>query len=522
MADRNDRPRIHRTRGARRRRRLRIALFSAIGVIVLILALAGGSYLWFSKTVEPVNQRINETHPDAVAALEEAPPTTLVPIKESEQAIDIMLVGNDSRSDDPTSGGRSDTLMLVHVDPENDYLSILSIPRDMYVSIPGHGKNKINAAYAYGGPALSIKTIKAVTGINVKKYAEVGFETFSQLVDSLGGVYVDIDRQYTRATRDMDIHPGYQLLSGTDALLFARFRYDSNSDFGRQRRQQRVLAALREQAAGWNLTTKLPSIISTMMDGMATNLTAGDFLKLAKFVVGLDGSRIRQLFLTGTTPTIDGKSVVLVPTSELKEVVTQFLTPPEENASTTSSSETGSSETGTSQAGTSTTTSTTGSAAAVQLVAATSTSLTATSGGTIKDAAMWKGLQKSISFKLQAPTYVPDGYSYSNTYPTGGRTYGIETGDGKEPCVRVMYRYGARDLYIGISATTWTDPPLATKGTEVEKNGVVYHVVGSNSRTDHIWWTSGDVLYFISNTLMYSAKPDVLLKMAESMVPVSQ
>jgi LCP family protein required for cell wall assembly len=157
--------------------------------------------------------------------------------------------------------------MLVHVDPANGFISVLSLPRDLRVEVPGHGFQKINAAYAFGGAALAIETVQNVTGVDVDHYLEIDFNAFKDVTDSMGGVYVDVDRSYYYDGADyenIDVTSGYQPLSGDAALDYVRFRHDQNNDFGRLERQQRYLRAIREQAMGWDLTVKMPSLVKSL------------------------------------------------------------------------------------------------------------------------------------------------------------------------------------------------------------------------------------------------------------------
>jgi LCP family protein required for cell wall assembly len=128
------------------------------------------------------------------------------------------------------------------------------------VEVPGHGFHKVNAAYAFGGAALAIETVQNLTGVDVDHYLEIDFSAFKDITDSVGGVYVDVDRRYYYDGLDYEnikLAPGYQLLSGDAALDYVRFRHDQNTDFGRLERQQRFLRAMREQAMGWDLPLKV-------------------------------------------------------------------------------------------------------------------------------------------------------------------------------------------------------------------------------------------------------------------------
>ncbi len=302
--------------------------------MVALLATAGGFYLWFQAQVSEANQRVPE---EVLAVLANEPSSTLTSVAsnaeapESPSAMNLLLIGTDRRPEEEGENGRSDTIIVVHIDPDNDYLSVLSLPRDLRVEVPGYGKQKINAAYSFKGAALCITTVEQVTGVDIDHYMEVDFEAFKDMTDALGGVYVDVDRRYYYQDplwEQIDVLPGYQLMGGADALDYVRFRHDRNMDFGRMERQQRFLSELREQAVGWNLTLKLPGLVRALFSNITTDLVADDFIKLAWWLVGLDSSRIRQLTLVGDTATIAGASYVLLDEEALAKAVGELLTPP--------------------------------------------------------------------------------------------------------------------------------------------------------------------------------------------------
>jgi polyisoprenyl-teichoic acid--peptidoglycan teichoic acid transferase len=300
-----------------------------------------------------------------MVVLPQTPDSTIVSVPDydpgSPSGMTILVLGSDHRSyEEEEEYGRSDTIILVRVDPDHDYLSVLSLPRDLRVKVPGYGMDKINAAYAYGGPALAIETVEEATGIDINHYVEVDFEAFKDITDALGGVYAEVDQRYFNDDWDwepLDLQPGYQLLNGEDALDFCRFRHDDNMDFGRMERQQRFLSALRQQAMGWNLATELPGLIDALFSNVATDLGANDILRLAWWGIRLDGERIRQVTVVGDTKTIGGISYVLFDEEVMAEAVTDFLTIPSSGAAiTTTTTESDDSAATTDGSGDSTTT----------------------------------------------------------------------------------------------------------------------------------------------------------------------
>ena len=198
---------------------------------------------------------------------------------------------------------------------------------------PGTTKTGSTPPTTWGEPRSRSRRSKQVLGVDVTEYLEIGFQSFEETDRLARG---RLRRRRPAGTRTEpslgrgDLYPGYQLLDGADALLFARYRFDRNSDFGRMARQQRILAAIREQAMGWDLPTKLPGLIGELLGSTTTNLSAAEMTKLAYWLVKLDGSRIRQTMITGSGQMIDGKAVIVADQATLTEAVTAHLTPPGE------------------------------------------------------------------------------------------------------------------------------------------------------------------------------------------------
>jgi LCP family protein required for cell wall assembly len=456
-------------------------------------------------TEEPSTEVSGTTRPTAAAI---SPPGTY----------NLVILGNDTREPTVAGKGSSDIIMMLHVDSARDFLSVLSVTRDLYVDIPGIGMNKINAAYAEGRAPLAMQTLESVFGVDVTEYVELGFNSFAKVIDSLGGVYVDVDRLYNYVpyNRVMDIAPGYQLLSGADALLWARYRSDKNADFGRMMRQQWILAGLREQATGWDVAAKGPALIGAALDGVGTNMTPGELLSLVNWVVHLDGSRMKQSEIVGPGEMIDEQAVVVVPQATLDAAAADFLRPPDPTAvNFLQPSEREAAAGGAPTADLSIT-------RPVSLLAPSTTTSSGpptTLGPSVLGESGWRAIQKHVPFPLEMPRYLPTGFAYLYKWPEGDGVYDID-GSGQKPAVRMVYRYQDTDDYLGITATTWVDAPVAAHGVEVSKNGTTYHVVGTNGKVHHIWWKHDSALYFISNTLMLTLGREELLKMAESMVPV--
>ena len=200
--------------------------------------------------------------------------------------------------------GRSDTLLLVQANPTKKTVSLLSVPRDTKVQIPGIGLAKINEANLYGGPKLVENVLKdTLNNINIDRYVRVNKEAFRELVEQLGGVevfipqpmfYVDNTQQFK-----IDLQAGWQTLNGEQAEQFARFREEVYGDIGRVQRQQVLLKALRSRVTNITVLPRLPQIIRVMQKYVDTNLSFPEMLALISFSLDLDRDDLKMVMLPG-------------------------------------------------------------------------------------------------------------------------------------------------------------------------------------------------------------------------------
>ncbi len=229
------------------------------------------------------------------------------------ERINVLLLGIDRRGKRGW-GYRTDTIIIVTVDPLNNTAGMMSIPRDLYLDIPGCKEDRINAANVYGynqcdypggGPALLKRTIEVNFGIPIDYYIMVDFHGFVQIVDKLGGVEVNVPRQLhdtmypdpqpgdPHGYKTVHFDAGTQHMDGQRALEYARSRM-STSDFDRAKRQQLILVAIRDKALGLNLIPKLPSLAATMMDTVKTDMTLDEMIELARLSPQIDMDNVRQ------------------------------------------------------------------------------------------------------------------------------------------------------------------------------------------------------------------------------------
>jgi LCP family protein required for cell wall assembly len=248
------------------------------------------------------------------------------------QPVNILLIGSD-KSNLPGDPGRSDTQMLVRLDPQTKSISMLSLPRDLQVDIPGVGVDKMNAAFSYGGPALVIQTFKQLTGLPINHWIEVNFGGFWHVVNILGGIYLPIDHRYAVSAgagyKSIDLEPGYQLVRGKQALNFVRFRHDQKGDFTRMQRQQLFLREVQRQSRRWSGDwTKVIKLIRAITGETKSDLSSLKKLApLVELAFQIDTSKVFQAHLEGATPMINGVSYVTATDAEIAAVVHQFTNP---------------------------------------------------------------------------------------------------------------------------------------------------------------------------------------------------
>ena len=241
--------------------------------------------------------------------------------------INILLLGTDNRAELGTEASRSDTLILLSLDPKAKTAGILSIPRDLWVPVPGHGLQKINAAYFYGeyeklpggGITLALPTVRNFFKVPIDYYAAINFDGFEKLIDQIGGIDVYVpepldDDQYPgpyNSTIKIHFDAGCQPLDGTRALQYARTRH-ADSDFGRARRQQQVIRAVRDKVLALNMLPNYPSILDQLGNSIETNITLDKQAAFAQLAGEIKQSDIYSAQIDSTLVTEQGVDKHLV------------------------------------------------------------------------------------------------------------------------------------------------------------------------------------------------------------------
>lgn len=241
----------------------------------------------------------------------------------------IMVLGVDRRSGDT---GRSDTLFVTMLDTSRNQAALLSVPRDTLVSIPGHGWDKVNHAYAYGGHDLSRKTLENFLGIQINNYVLVDFQGFIKLVDAIGGVDIDVEKpmQYADPYDGenglvINLQPGRQHMDGTTAIQYVRYR-DEEGDIGRVARQQKFMKAVFAKLRSTSLLTRAPEIARTLYQSIETDLSVTDLASLlVTFAKNVSGtSQLETAMVQGSPAYLDDISYWIPNMMALRQQVTQF------------------------------------------------------------------------------------------------------------------------------------------------------------------------------------------------------
>ena len=304
----------------------------AAGFLLMVLLTAAASATAGLLAIKTVADRIPKIKQEVpVAPTKPGKPQT------------ILLLGSDRRYRDRNvkNAARSDTIMLIRLDPGQQATTMLSIPRDLKVLIPGYGYDKINAAYSAGGPKLTLETVKQLLGIKINHVINVNFSGFRKAVDLVGCVYVDVDRRYYHSNAglaaaaqyaEINIEPGYQKLCGKQALDYVRFRH-TDSDLVRAARQQDFLRAAKDQISSSSLinhTGKLIDIFTKSTEAdrqLASTVGLERLLKLALFSAG---HPVRQVpfpaqFVQGTLSNGTPIDYVTADPAAIAQTVDRFL-----------------------------------------------------------------------------------------------------------------------------------------------------------------------------------------------------
>lgn len=317
--------------------------FSAIAVASASI----GALLALSLSNTPLRQVRLTPAEEAVFNQEESVTFDSLQIPKLNRPVNILVLGIKVLTSDvpdptrPNLGyhaivnsfeGRSDSMLLLRFDPNRDYVTVLSIPRDTQTVIPRRGVAKINEANVIGGPAFAAETVSSLlNNVSIDRYIRINVQGVEKLIDALGGlnIYVPQDMKYTDHSQHLyiDLKQGQQHLDGAKAINFLRFRYDAYGDIGRVQRQQSFMRALVEQTLNPRTILKMPDILNVVRAHLDTNLTTNELIAIAGFAAQKNRSNIRMVMLPGdfNTPEEGELSYWLPNHNRISEVMAQHF-----------------------------------------------------------------------------------------------------------------------------------------------------------------------------------------------------
>jgi LCP family protein required for cell wall assembly len=424
----------------------------------------------------------------------------LAPVYEGDPQT-IMIAGSDRRHGDKKLGlrPRSDTIILVRVDPDRG-VALFSLPRDLKVSIPGHGVDKINAAYTQGGPKLTIKTVKQLTGLDINHYVDVNFKGFSEGIDEIGCVYVDVDRRYFNNNSGLgfgqqyaaiNVRPGYQKMCGPRALEYVRYRH-TDTDITRSARQQDFIRYVRQQLTVGKLLSRTQKLIDIFADNTASDIrSSGALRRLLRLALAAKDAPIKQVRFHGRL----GESYVYANQRQIKKAVSEFLNvssgkgPLSRQRKKAPNARNGKKR----------------KRAKVKLIDATVVGR--------EQAAL---ADRDVGF----PVYYPRKLVPGSSYPDAPRTYRIKPeGEAKRVgAYRMVIFTGFIGEYYGVQGTRWRDPPILQKPSETRSiKGRKYLLFYNGDRLRLVGWRTNRAAYWVSNTLLQNLSQGEMLGVARSL-----
>lgn len=236
----------------------------------------------------------------------------------------FLFLGVDARDGLKDFKGRTDTIIIYHMAPWGQKDCLISVPRDTRVQLEGHGWNKINAAYVYGGEKMLKDEIYQLTQISISRTMLVNFDAFKKIIDALGGVKIVVDVPLHDSKSGANFDPGTYLMNGDQALAFARDRSTAKGDFDRVDRQKYLLSELIKQKLNFSLIMKAPQLLNIINTETKSDFSTFDFAKLA-ITLMLSNKNIERITIPGKTATIDGISYVVVNEKEVKEFLGKYI-----------------------------------------------------------------------------------------------------------------------------------------------------------------------------------------------------
>jgi LCP family protein required for cell wall assembly len=441
----------------------------------------------------------------------------------------ILIIGSDERVDAPNDH-RSDTTILLRIDPERQAISLLSIPRDLKVNIPGHGLDKFNAAYSYGEAKLTLKTVKQLTGLDIHHLVNINFTGFADAVDAIDCVYVDVDRRYyideASEIAEIDIEAGYQRLCGLKALQYVRFRHEDN-DLVRSARQQDFLREARQRVPPWKLVEDRNELIEIFTDYTTSDIDDPvTLLELLKTLFAARNAHLHEVHFPADLG--DGTTgYVTAGTKEIQETIDTFLG----TEGTPGPPEAGESEEPTDDGGDG------GGGDGEKPEKDKPEAEPEDTGPPMEDStAQGEQYSHQISIKktnsketmIRFPIFYPTQLVPGSTINEATRAFPIDgPGDDKYWGYKLAidvpgaeFGNGLLTEYYGISGTDWEDPPILANPSEEDReiDGREYDLFWDGDRLRLIsFHDKHGNSYWVNNSLSQSLSAEQMIEIAKSM-----
>jgi len=438
----------------------------------------------------------------------------------------ILILGSDKRASEPEDTGRSDTTILLRLDPDQSTISLISIPRDLKVEIPGVGTAKFNEAYAVGGPKLTLQVVKELTGLPINHVVNVDYLGFVRAVDAIGCVYVDVDRRYYHSNAglppseqysEINIKPGYQLLCGKKALQYVRYRH-TDTDLVRSARQQDFLSDARERVPIADLVLDKHQLIDIFTEYTTSDISdAETMLQVLKLFVASRNATINEV----NFPAELGPSYVYSSPEMIEEAIEKFL------GSEASGGPRGSlDEPSRSGGGKKKNKKKKSHPSKPKLKAKPPGDdglVPAREAGELEAAPIARKVSRG--FPVFYPTRLPSGAVYEETDPyehiVDPRVYHLKDQDGnRHGAYRMVATLELPDgvHYFGVQGIQgWSDPPILNDPSLTETiHGREYDIFLDGDRIKMIAWHRGDNTYWVSNSVLRVLTNDQMVGIARS------
>jgi len=409
----------------------------------------------------------------------------------------IMLLGSDRRpprnAEGAAPGARSDTIILVRLDPKKKATALMSLPRDLKVRIPGVGTDKINAAYEKGGPRLTLRTVKKLTGLRINHVINVDFRGFYAGVNAIGCVYTDVDRRYFNNSAQyayINVPPGYQRLCGREALQYVRFRYEDN-DLVRSARQQDFLRQAKQQIGVGRLVTDRDKLVKIFGRYTSSDIRdRAEVLRIVKLAVGSIDQPIREVHFEGKI----GASFVTASSRSVRKLAAQFLGV-EETPGPRGELRPGGQRKRRRSGG----------------------------GRSNLERADAAGRDQALQAAQQGargalPIFYPTVRTKGSLFAGPPRVYRLRTRSGRSyPSYRMVIKRPRVGEYYGLQGTRWREPPILENPTEKRRVGRrTFELHYDGDRLRLVAWRSRGAVYWVSNTLLQTLSEREMLAIARS------